>query len=559
MTLKVSIGQCSITGLRPRNEDFAGAVTPAGETLDAKGMLLALADGVGGHAKGREAAEFTVRGLLNDYYATPDTWSIEQSIDRVLGALNRWLIAHAARTRESAGMATTLSALVLRGTRWHIAHVGDSRIYLHRAGKLTQLTEDHTWAHPELSNVLHRAVGLDPRLAVDHAEGELEVGDCFVLLSDGVWNTLRDTGIAALVDRGGDIDALASALVMQSEAAGSSDNCTALVVTIDTLPQAALRDRLAEASGLALPTRLREGDELDGLQVEAVLHASRVTLLYRVKDIATGETMVLKTLREDVADDDAVAALVHEEWLARRVVSPHFPQVISHPGRSALYYLMTWHDGATLRARLDAGHQFDFTRVVQLATTLLRALGALHRLGIVHRDIKPDNLHLDAHGTLRVLDLGVAASDGEDFREINNPGTPSYMAPELFAGSVASESSDLYAVGVTLYELLTRRLPYGEIEPFQKPRFGEPVPPTRYRPDVPEWLEAVLLKSVGRTPGSRFETADEFLLALERGAHRPLTMPRRAPLLEGSSVRLLRLLLGVSLLLNILLLCALLL
>jgi serine/threonine protein kinase len=223
-----------------------------------------------------------------------------------------------------------------------------------------------------------------------------------------------------------------------------------------------------------------------------------------------------------------------------------FPQVISHPGRSALYYLMTWHDGATLRARLDAGHQFDFTRVVQLATTLLRALGALHRLGIVHRDIKPDNLHLDAHGTLRVLDVRRRR------REINNPGTPSYMA-ELFAGSVASESSDLYAVGVTLYELLTRRLPYGEIEPFQK----EPVPPTRYRPDVPEWLEAVLLKSVGAPPAAASKPPT--LLALERGAHRPLTMPRRAPLLEGSSVRLLRLLLGVSLLLNILLLCALLL
>ncbi|MCP6565580.1 protein phosphatase 2C domain-containing protein, partial [Klebsiella pneumoniae] len=77
-------------------------------------------------------------------------------------------------------------ALVLRGTRWHLAHVGDSRIYLYRDGSLTQLTEDHTWAHPELSNVLHRAVGLDARLAVDHADGELEIGDTFVLMSDGV-------------------------------------------------------------------------------------------------------------------------------------------------------------------------------------------------------------------------------------------------------------------------------------------------------------------------------------------------------------------------------------
>ncbi|MBL8469434.1 bifunctional protein-serine/threonine kinase/phosphatase [Methyloversatilis discipulorum] len=556
MTLEVSIGQCSITGPRPRNEDFVGAVTPTGETLDAKGVLLAVADGVGGHAKGREAAEFTVRGLLNDYYATPDTWRIAQAIDQVLGALNRWLVAHAARTRESAGMATTLSALVLRGTRWHLAHVGDSRIYLYRDDRLTQLTEDHTWAHPELSNVLHRAVGLDARLAVDHADGELEVGDTFVLMSDGVWNTLRDDGIAALLARSGDAESLASTLVLQAEARGANDNCTALVARVDALPQAALRDRLAEAAGLSLPPRLAIGEELDGLRVEAVLHESRLTLLYRVTDLTSGEAHVLKTLRED-ADPDAVAALVHEEWLARRVVSPQFPQVIGHP-RSRLYYLMSWHDGASLRARLDAGHHFGCEQVVKLGCSVLRALGTLHRLGIVHRDIKPDNLHLDSQGTLRVLDLGVAASDGEDFKEINNPGTPSYMAPELFAGEAASESSDLFALGVTLYQLLTRHYPWGEIEPFQRPRFGEPVPPTRYRPDVPEWLEAVLLKAIARSPEARFETAEEFLLALERGAHRPLALPRRAPLVERMSVRLLRVLLVVSLLFNILLLCALL-
>jgi serine/threonine protein phosphatase PrpC len=558
MTLKVSIGQCSVTGPRPRNEDFAGAVTPLGETLDAKGILLALADGVGGHAKGREAAEFTVRGLLNDYYATPDTWRITQSLDQVLGSLNRWLIAHAARTRESAGMATTLSALVLRGTRWHLAHVGDSRIYLYRAGVLSQLTEDHTWAHPELSNVLHRAVGLDPKLVVDHAEGELETGDCFVLMSDGVWNTLQDEGITTILANGDGAEALAAALVLQAEGRGAGDNCTALVVCVDTLPQAALRDRLAEAACLMLPPRLQVGDTLDGLRVEGVLHASRVTLLYRMKNLDSGDIVVLKTLREDAADPDAIAALVHEEWLARRVVSPSFPQVIGHPGRSRLYYLMSWHDGATLRARLDSGRHYTADDAARTGCLILRALATLHRLGIVHRDIKPDNVHVDTQSTLRVLDLGVAASDGEDFREINNPGTPSYMAPELFDGEPASESSDLFAVGVTLYELLTRHYPYGEIEPFQHPRFGDPVPPTRYRPDIPAWLEAVLLKAVARTPATRFETVDEFLLALERGAHRPLAIPRRAPLVERASVRLLRVLLALSVLLNVLLLGALL-
>src|SRR5690606_5209565 len=204
------------------------------------------------------------------------------------------------------------------------------------------------------------------------------------------------------------------------------------------------------------------------------------------------------------------------------------------------------------------GRRWSPAEVEELGIRLLKGVSALHRLDIVHRDIKPDNVHLGSDGRLRILDLGVAAADGQDFNEINNPGTPSYMAPELFAsqeeGNRASVASDLYACGVTLYEQLTRQYPYGEIEPFQNPRFGDPVPPTRYRPDIPQWLEAVLLKAVARAPEDRFETAEEFMLALERGAHRPLRVPRKTPLLRRNPNLGLKLLAAVSLTANALLL-----
>ena len=198
--------------------------------------------------------------------------------------------------------------------------------------------------------------------------------------------------------------------------------------------------------------------------------------------------------------------------------------------------------------------------MAELGTRILKGLAALHRLSIVHRDIKPDNLHVDAEGRLRILDLGVAAADsqhdGQKFEEINNPGTPSYMAPELHGArpTPAGEQTDLYAVGVTLYQLLTRKYPYGEIEPFQTPKFGDPEPPTRYRPDIPAWLESVLLKAVAREPKARFETAEEFLLALERGAHRPLVVPRKSPLLARDPQLGLKLLAAVSLVANLLML-----
>ncbi|HRP23033.1 MAG TPA: bifunctional protein-serine/threonine kinase/phosphatase [Thauera sp.] len=551
--LQVSLGHASAQGPRPRNEDFVGAATPEGEELEAKGMLLAVADGVGGHAHGREAAEQTVRSLLADYFSTPQTWSVDKSVDTVLGAVNRWLLGQSAKAREYAGMATTLTAVVLRGRRYHVAHVGDSRAYRWRAGELLRLTEDHTWAHPEFDNVLRRAIGLEARLLVDHDDGELAAGDRFVLVTDGVWTTLGDAGIAAVLLAQADAQQAADALAQGALRRGATDNATALVANVEALPADKLRDRLADGHRLPLPPRLKPGQTLDGLRVEEVLHESRLTLLYRVTRLAGGEALVLKTLRPEADDDEAVGALVREEWLARRVPGKGFPRVCDHP-RAHLYYLMSWHEGETLKASLARGHRFEAHELVGIGRALLRRVAVLHRLGIVHRDIKPDNVHIDRSGELRLLDLGVAAADAEDLAEINNPGTPSYMAPELFAGGQANESSDLYACGVTLYELLTRKYPYGEIEPFQHPRFGAPVPPTRYRPDTPEWLESVLLKACAREPQDRFETAEEFLLALERGASRPLATRRRVPLLERNPRLALKIVAALSLALNLVLL-----
>lgn len=555
MPLAVSIGHASQPGPRPRNEDFVGAATPEGAELAAKGMLLAVADGVGGHAHGREAAEYSVRSLLADYFSTPETWSVEKSLDTVLGAVNRWLLAQSAKSRDYAGMATTLTAVVLRGRRFHVAHVGDSRAYRWHDGRLLRLTEDHTWEHPEFDNVLRRAIGLEARLLVDYDDGELAAGDRFVLVTDGVWNALGDAGIADALHAHADAQAAAEALVRDALRCGTSDNSTALVANVDALPPDNLRDRLAGGRRLPLPPRLKAGEMLDGLRVEELLHASRLTLLYRVTRLAGGEALVLKTLRPEAGDDEeAMRALVREEWLARRVPGQGFPRVFDHPQREHLYYLMSWHEGETLRASLIRGHRYLPHELVDIGRALLKSVGALHRLGIVHRDVKPDNVHIDRAGQLRLLDLGVAASDAEDLREINNPGTPSYMAPELFAGGAANEASDLYACGVTLYELLTRKYPYGEVEPFQHPRFGEPVPPTRYRPDTPAWLEDVLLKACAREAKERFETAEEFVLALERGAHRPLASRRRMPLVERNPRLAWKLVAGASLLLNLILL-----
>jgi serine/threonine protein kinase len=128
------------------------------------------------------------------------------------------------------------------------------------------------------------------------------------------------------------------------------------------------------------------------------------------------------------------------------------------------------------------------------------------------------------------------------------------MAPEMFSGAEASASSDLYAAGATLYHLLTRKYPYGEIEPFQHPRFTTPAPPSRYRPDIPLWLENVILRACAREPRDRYETAEEFLLALERGEANRLGRQRPAPLAERDPAQFWQAVAIVSLIVNLLLL-----
>jgi len=555
MGLEIVAGHATLPGPRDHNEDFCGLVAPAGIERDTKGVIAVVADGVAGEGGGggRHASEYTVRGLLADYYATPDTWAIPYALDKVLNAVNRWLVAQSTAHRNTVSLATTLSALVLRGRRYVVAHVGDSRIYRLRGGEVTQLTRDHVWDHPDLRHVLTRAIGLDAGLVVDYGDGDLAMGDRFVLLTDGVWSVLPAPRIARLAAEY-DPAAAAGALCRAALEAGAADNVTALVVRIDALPQGDLRDSIAQAHSLAPPPPLEAGACVDRFEVIAPLHVSRATRLYKVRDRASGRMLVLKTLNGGERAD--ATALLTEEWMARRVCSEFFPEVVPlGPGeRSALYYVMSHHAGHTLEAALDAGRHFSVAEAVACAVQVVKGVAVLHRLNILHRDLKPANLLQGDDGIVRILDLGVAFNGGVHDAPDGIPGTPSYMAPEVLAGQPASVRSDLYAVGVTLYQLLTHRYPYGEIEPFQHPRFGDAVPPTRYRRDVPAWLESIVLKAVARDPRRRFETAEELLLALQRGPQNEFYVPRRTAVAEREPVRLWAGIAIISVVLNIALL-----
>ncbi len=564
MAFQIDTGFTSLAGTKAINEDFCGAMLPD-RGFEDMGAIAAVADGVSSGGMGKEAAQTTVISLLRDYFGTPKTWDATVALDRIIAAQNTWLAGINQRRQPIMGL-TTLTALVLRGHSYTLAHVGDSRAYLLRGGVLTQLTADHVVNHPDLKHQLLRAVGVEDRVVVDYVQGDLQVGDAFLLLTDGVHGTLKKRELMALLTEPWDSQTAAQAMVDKALQAGSADNVSALIVRVLGLLDATLEDDNRASGTLPIPPLFKVGAQIDGLIVTAPIADNGINVLYQVranngKD--KGQLYALKTLHPARAHDkDERAMLAHESWLARNtrqaehLVRIHEPKD-GQPERSAFYLLYEWHSGETLQQMLDKQQAFEVNQAVTVAMQTLKALGLLHRQRVIHRDIKPANLHLGEDGVLRVLDLGVALSGKEpaSMRKLH-AGTPSFINPEQWAEppELADAQSDLFALGVTLYQILTNKLPYGDVMPYQLGRYHQgPTKPSRHNPGIPMWLEHVVLKAVAREKHQRFETAEEFLLALERGASRPLNAPQATSLLARDPTAAWKLGLGISLLFNLML------
>jgi serine/threonine protein kinase len=327
-------------------------------------------------------------------------------------------------------------------------------------------------------------------------------------------------------------------------------------VRVDALGETNIGDALIHLQQWPLPPALKPGQDFEGWQVEGILAQSQQSLLYRVRDNQQ-QPWLLKTLPGRLQDDpQAGQALLSEEWFLKRVAGRHFPEVHAVGQRQHLYYVMREYSGSTLAQLHEQVGPLPLAQWQDLAERLLRAVGLLHRRQILHRDIKPENLLLGDDGELRLLDFGLAYCPGlSEDQPCALPGTPSFIAPEAFRGEVPTPQQDLYAVGVTLYYLLTGHFPYGEIEAFQRPRFGVPVSASRYRPDLPEWLTQSLQRAVAADPQKRFETAEEWLLLMEQGERHSLNV-RPRPLLEREPLKVWRTLALLSLMANLALLFA---
>ena len=548
-------GFASSRGVRPDNQDFAAIYDGTATERSRHGMVAALADGVGGAKGGRIAAELAVRALIDGLYAQPDTIGPAAAVQRVMAPFNRWLVAMG-RTETMAHAATTFTALVLKGRKGHVLHVGDSRAWHFRDGRLVQLSEDHTRSHPDQRHILYRALGIEERLRLDHHDIALAEHDRLLLTSDGVHGALSARKLEKLLGQRNSADADAQAIVDAALAAGSQDNASAIILDVVALPAVDHDSVAGDIDRLPILNPPGEGESVDGFRLDKLIADGRYTRLFRATDMVSGQSVAIKFPKPALlSESGARLAFAREILVGSRVSSPFVGCVIMVPQerQSRLYGVMPFYEGETLEARL--ARPLGLAEGLGIAIKLARAVAALHRLDIIHRDIKPDNVILTHDGGVKLVDLGVARLPRVDeFAASEIPGTPSYLAPEMFGGNLGDERTDQFALGVTLWRIFARCYPYGEIEAFSRPRFRKLELPSKVRSELPAWLDSVLMRAVAVDPDERFGDLFELLRALEGGAAVERVELRAKPLLERDPVRFWQL---VSLLLFIALVVAL--
>jgi serine/threonine protein phosphatase PrpC len=534
-------GFASKTGPRRDNEDFAAALYGAELPQPRQEVVAAIADGIGGAKGGRTAAETAVRGFLDGFCDLPETMEVQRAGSKILGALNGWINTHGRLDPELTGMGCTFTALVLRGRTAHLLHVGDTRAYRFSRDRLTCLTVDHV--RPDgsgRSHTLNRALGVEPELRLDYAVQPLALHDRFLLSSDGVHGSLSDHSIADILRERSAPEDTAGALVEAALQSGSTDNCTALIIDVVGLPAAGSADIGTALLNLPIILVPVAGETIDGFVLKALISDGRFTRLFAAEDEVEGGIVALKFPKPQLATVEAHrAAFLREAWVGARVHNPWVGRIIElPPGRqTCLYTVMPLYQGELLEARLSRNPGLGLEEGRNIAVTLARAVAALHRAGIIHRDIKPDNIILEGGGHLKLIDLGVVRVPGlEDFPPEEIPGTAAYMAPEMFEGEPGNEASDIYALGVTMFRGFTGEFPYGNVDATSPPRRSRPRDFSALRPDLPAWLPAALARAIAVDPARRFRDVTEFALEIEAGParsptalQRPLTLYERAP------------------------------
>ena len=501
-----------------RGDDFYDVKTIGNLTI------AIVCDGVGSATEGAQAAQRVTQYLMNNFKIRPKTWSIEKSIISFTKSINSILYQESQINYESSELVTTLTIVVIEGNRLYGANVGDSRVYLYRDKSLNQLSFDHSMDEPGYENVLTQAIGIDKDVEPYYFENILMQDDKLLLCSDGLYSIMSEDRLESGIRLGAHSLVKRASKLMEDNL---PDDATAVVLDIlkaDELELLKLQD-------LAIEESLKKGQTIDGYTLQKSLIQNDRTWLVSKKT----KNYVVKFAPVEAIDNEIILDLfVKEAWNAKRLKADFFPKAVIPKNRTSRYYVMQLFNGEDLDSFLSHKN-ITIDDSIELANTLLKMSQFLVKYDLVHGDIKPPNIMIakddDENLEFKIIDFG---SITEIFSSDTKAGTPSYLSPQRFQNEAISESTEIFAMGVTLYFSLTGKYPYGEIEPFQTPTFKEAKAPSKYNKNIPAWLDTVILRAIAIDKEQRYSHYSEMKYELYNPSKVKPYFVKSAPLIERS-------------------------
>jgi len=270
-------------------------------------------------------------------------------------------------------------------------------------------------------------------------------------------------------------------------------------------------------------TPIHVGDQLDHYRIDGVAARSGMASIFRATDLNTGKQVAIKVPHPEMeADAVLFDRFKREQEIGQKLDHPGVMKVFNGERRSRIYMVMEWVDGRLLRGDMGNGRKLPIDRAIKLSTRILDALEYIHNHGVVHRDLKPENIMIDDEDNIKLIDFGIAGNEGSrrlTFAKLSNVmGTPDYISPEQVKGKRGDGRSDIYAMGVMLYEMLTGATPFKGPNPFaimNERLLNNPVPPREVRPEVSPELQEIIYRALERDPRNRYPHAREFAWDLD--------------------------------------------
>ncbi len=522
--LDIQIGAHSLAGIKAVNEDAVDFCLPDNEyLLQSKGIAFAIADGVSSAEAGREASHYATKTFIQEYFQTPDTWSVKHAGEKTLSSININLFnkSHAFAQQEK-GFLCTFISVVIKSRTAHFFHAGDSRLFLIRNGECKQITRDHSVNIGGGKNILARAVGMDNTLQLDYGKFAVEENDILFASTDGLHEFVDKQTVLSLATSNQSAQSICTNLVNLALKNNSDDNVSCVLANILQLPNQSIDDYNAKLIRLPFPPDLSPGMTLDGFHVDKVLFASSRSQIYLVTDTESQQQLVMKTPSLNFEDDlHYIDRFIQEEWIGKRIRSDHVVKIISqNRERTCLYYLMEQVAGISLDKWMEANPLPSPKQAIGIVKQIADALQAFHRADTIHQDLKPANIMIDNNMQVKVIDFGsvFVAGVAEVFvplEHIGALGTATYSDPHYIQGKNSGVQGDIYSLATITYELFTGHLPYTrDIEEcassgdFDKLRY---VPATLYNPIIPIWFDRALQKGCQLQLNKRYSRLDELM------------------------------------------------